>query len=64
MTAEIEKLRAEVERLERELEANHFGGLFDTKNRDHRLKKLKKLRKQLAALESKPKKRARKSDDK
>jgi len=51
MTADVEKLRAEIEALEKQLDSSHFSGLFDKKGQDHNLKKLKKLRKQLAALE-------------
>jgi hypothetical protein len=56
MSEETLSLRREIERLEKELETQHFRGLFDKKSQDQRLKKLKKLRKQLAALEGTKKK--------
>jgi hypothetical protein len=51
MSPDLEKLREELAALEKELETSHFGGLFDTRARDHKLRRLKKLRKQVAALE-------------
>lgn len=47
----IEKLRKEVEDLERQLAGNPFGDLFDRTRVDQVRKKLKKKRKELAALE-------------
>jgi hypothetical protein len=60
MTAEIEKLRAEIDMLEKQLEAGRFRALFDARGQDHELKRLKKLRKQLAELE-KPKAKGKRS---
>lgn len=51
MSTDIEKLRAEIETLEKQLDSKHFSGLFDRKGQDQKLKKLKKLRKQLKELE-------------
>ena len=45
------ELGAGAGRLTKELEAQHFRGLFDKRGQQQRLKKLKKLRKQLATLE-------------
>lgn len=51
MNADVEKLKAEIEALEKRLNESHFSGLLDRKAQDHDLKKLKKLRKQLKELE-------------
>ena len=54
MAETIEKLKKQIEELERQLEANPFGGLFNKDRLDQIYRKLKKKRKQLAELE-KPK---------
>jgi hypothetical protein len=56
MTADIEKLRAEIEILEKQLETGHFRRLFDPRGQDHELKRLKKMRKQLTEMEKAQKK--------
>ena len=54
MTADIEKLKREIEDLEKQLEANPFGGLFNKDRLDQIYRKLKKKRKELARLEKRP----------
>jgi hypothetical protein len=54
MTDQAQSLKKRIERLEEELNTQHFRGLFDNKGQDQRLKKLKKYRKQLALLEGTP----------
>ena len=49
-----DQLRKRIERLEAELDTQHFRGLFDNKGQEQKLKKLKKYRKQLALLEGTP----------
>jgi len=51
MSSDLAKLKDELARLERELESSHFQGLFETRAHDQKLRKLKKLRKQIAALD-------------
>lgn len=47
----IGKLKKEIEELERQISANPFGGLFDRNRIDQLYRKLKKKKKELAALE-------------
>jgi len=62
----IEKLKKEIEDLEKQLEANPFGGLFARNRQDQLYHRLKKKRKELAELEkrlaepAKPEKTAKK----
>jgi Skp family chaperone for outer membrane proteins len=51
VSTEIDKLRTEIETLEKQLDSRHFSGLFDRKRQEQHLKKLKKLRKQLKEME-------------
>ncbi len=52
MTASaIDKLKKEIEDIEKQLAANPFGGLFDKARMEKLHKKLKKKRKELAVLE-------------
>lgn len=53
MQETIDKIKAEIEDLERQL-ARPFGGLFDKKQEDHLYHRLKKKRKELARLEGGP----------
>jgi hypothetical protein len=50
MTEDVQALKDEIERVEKELEAQHFRGLFDRRNEQKLRKKLKKLRRQLDEL--------------
>lgn len=50
----IDKLKKEIEELEKQLAASPFGGLFDKGRMDKLHKKLKKKRKELAVLEPEP----------
>jgi hypothetical protein len=50
-TNKIEKLKRDIEELERQIDANPFGGLFDKQRMERLRKKLKKRRKELATLE-------------
>jgi len=51
MLTDREGLVKEIERLEKEMEAQHFRGLFDHKTRHQKEKRLKKLRRELAELD-------------
>jgi len=51
MTVIIEKLKKEIEDLEKQLEVHPFGGLFDRNRQDQLFRKLKKKRKELADVE-------------
>jgi len=51
MAADIEKLKKEIDELERQIEAHPFGGLLDRSRQEQLLRKLKKKRKELASLE-------------
>jgi len=51
MAADIEKLKKEIEELERQIKAHPFGGLFDRNRQEQLFRKLKKKRKELASLE-------------
>jgi hypothetical protein len=51
MLTDRESLVKEIERLEKEMEAQHFRGLFDHKTRHQKEKRLKKLRRELAELD-------------
>jgi hypothetical protein len=51
MLTDRESLVKEIERLEKEMEAQHFRGLFDHKSRHQKEKRLKKLRRELAELD-------------
>jgi hypothetical protein len=51
MSSDLAKLKDELVRLEKELESKHFQGLFESRAYDQKLRKLKKLRKQIAALD-------------
>jgi hypothetical protein len=52
MTHNIEHLKREIESLEKQLSAQHFGGLFDRKRIEQLEDKLKKKRKELARLQA------------
>lgn len=56
MDPNIEKLREEIAELEKVMEKNHFGGLFDKGRQDKNYNKLKKLKKELKKLEEENKK--------
>jgi hypothetical protein len=51
MATDIEKLKKEIEELERQIEAHPFGGLLDRNRQEQLFRKLKKKRKELAGLE-------------
>jgi outer membrane biosynthesis protein TonB len=52
MAHDIEHLKREIESLEKQLAAQHFGGLFDRKRIEQLEDKLKKKRKELARLQA------------
>lgn len=52
MAHNIEHLKREIEALEKQLSAQHFGGLFDRKRIEQLEDKLKKKRKELARLQA------------
>lgn len=52
MAHNIEHLKREIEALEKQLAAQHFGGLFDRKRIEQLEDKLKKKRKELARLQA------------
>jgi hypothetical protein len=54
MATDIEKLKKEIEELERQIEAHPFGGLLDRNRQEQLYRKLKKKRKELAVLEKPP----------
>jgi hypothetical protein len=51
MTEQIEKLKEEIAKLEKEMEKDHFGGLLDKVRQQKNYNRLKKLRKELKELE-------------
>lgn len=51
MDPKIEKLREEIAELEKLMEKDHFGGLFDKARQDKNYNRLKKLKKELKKLE-------------
>ena len=51
MQEKIEKLKEEIERLEKLIDKNHFGGLLDRQQSDKNYNRLKKLRRELKELE-------------
>ncbi|MFH1699854.1 MAG: hypothetical protein ABIE07_04630 [Candidatus Zixiibacteriota bacterium] len=51
MAEKIEKIKKEIEQLEKEINTNHFGRLFDKSKEAKDHKRLKKLRKELIELE-------------
>ena len=60
MDTNIEKLREEIAELEKLMEKDHFGGLFDRARQDKNYNRLKKLRKELKKLEGESKKKSNK----
>lgn len=57
MDPKIEKLREEIAELEKLMEKDHFGGLFDKGRQDKNYNRLKKLKKELKKLEDDNKKK-------
>ncbi len=57
MDPNIEKLREEIAELEKVMEKDHFGGLFDKNRQDKNYNRLKKLKKELKKLEESNKKK-------
>lgn len=57
MDPKIEKLREEIAELEKLMEKDHFGGLFDKARQDKNYNRLKKLKKELKKLEDANKKK-------
>ena len=57
MDPNIEKLREEIAELEKTMEKDHFGGLFDKARQDKNYNRLKKLKKELKKLEDATKKK-------
>ena len=53
MSEKIEKLKADIARLEEMMEKDHFGGLIDRGREKKNYNRLKKLRKELKKLEEK-----------
>jgi hypothetical protein len=51
MNEKIEKLKADIAKLEEMMEKDHFGGLLDKAKSDKNYKRIKKLRKELKKLE-------------